>query len=80
MTKSLLVGILLSSGTFLVAFSAEAALLSSYQFNGKGNWSIDGVGGNRSPVGTISANLPLGSTVEKAFLYSITFFNPKSDY
>lgn len=47
-----------------------ADLTSSYQFNGKGNWSIDAVGGNNTPVGTLQASVPLGATVERAFLYS----------
>jgi hypothetical protein len=49
---------------------ANAALFNTYQFNGKGNWSIDGVGSNSSPVGTLEALVPSGSTIEKAFLYS----------
>jgi hypothetical protein len=49
---------------------ASATLLTSYQFNGNGNWSLDGVGSNSTPVGNIDAFVPVGSTVEKAFLYS----------
>jgi hypothetical protein len=52
----------------------QASLITSYQFNGNGNWSIDGVGGNQ-PIGGIGAFVPLGSTVEKAFLYSTTWNN-----
>jgi len=55
---------------------AHAALLESFQFNGKGNWSIDAVGSNSTPVGDLTTTVPTGSTVEKAFLYSSTFFNP----
>ena len=54
---------------------ASAALTNSYQFNGKGNWSIDGVGSNNTPVGSINAIVPVGSTVVKAFLYSTTLGN-----
>lgn len=54
----------------LLGTSAAASLMSSYQFNGKGNWSLDGIGGNTTPVGDIAALVPVGSTVEKAFLYS----------
>lgn len=50
--------------------SAHASLAVSYQFNGNGNWSIDGVGSNNTPVGTLQAYVPLGSTVQKAFLYT----------
>ncbi|HEU5077734.1 MAG TPA: PEP-CTERM sorting domain-containing protein [Opitutaceae bacterium] len=49
---------------------AMASLESSYQFNGRGNWSLDAVGSNNSPVGTVQAYVPVGSIVEKAFLYS----------
>ncbi len=49
---------------------AHASLDVSYQFNGNGNWSLDAVGSNSSPVGDISAIVPTGSTVVKAFLYS----------
>ncbi len=52
---------------------ASAALTNSYQFSGKGNWSIDGVGSNNTPVGSINAIVPVGSTVVKAFLYSTTY-------
>ena len=50
--------------------TAFASLESSYTFNGRGNWSLDGAGSNVTPVGTIDAVVPAGSTVEKAFLYS----------
>jgi hypothetical protein len=53
--------------------SARASLTTSYQFNGNGNWSIDAIGSNNSPVGNLSAVVPLGSTIEKAFLYSTTY-------
>lgn len=49
---------------------AHASLALNYQFNGNGNWSIDGVGSNDTPVGTLQAYVPAGSTVVKAFLYS----------
>ena len=55
--------------------AALASLTSTYQFNGKGNWSIDAVGSNSSPVGVVEAAVPVGSTVEKAFLYSSRVFN-----
>lgn len=47
-----------------------ASLSLNYQFNGNGNWSIDGVGSNNTPVGLLQAYVPVGSTVQKAFLYS----------
>ena len=54
----------------LAVGTAQASLSKTYQFNGKGNWSLDAVGSNDTPVGDISAIVPVGSTVEKAFLYS----------
>lgn len=54
----------------LACSPAMASLAKSYQFNGKGNWSLDAAGSNSTPVGSISAVIPTGSTVEKAFLYS----------
>jgi hypothetical protein len=53
-----------------LASTARASLVVSYQFNGNGNWSLDAVGSNNTPVGILQAVVPLGSTVEKAFLYS----------
>lgn len=54
-----------------VSAPAGATLLNSYQFNGTGNWSLDACGSNSGdPLCTIEAEVPTGSTVEKAFLYS----------
>lgn len=53
-----------------IAPLAHASLSLNYQFNGRGNWSIDGVGSNNTPVGTVQAYVPVGSTVERAFLYT----------
>jgi len=47
-----------------------SSMNTGYQFNGKGNWSLDAVGSNNTPVGNLRAIVPPGSTVEKAFLYS----------
>ncbi|MFQ5534054.1 MAG: PEP-CTERM sorting domain-containing protein [Sphingomonadales bacterium] len=55
--------------------TANAALINSFQFNGTGNWSLDAVGSNSTPVGDLSALVPVGGTVEQAFLYSSTFGN-----
>lgn len=58
--------------TGLVSHTALASLTVSYQFNGTGNWSIDAWGtGNVDNF--VSALVPSGSTVEKAFLYSSTY-------
>jgi hypothetical protein len=52
--------------------SAQGALTPYYQVQGNVNWSLDGVGSNSTPVGTVSAVVPVGSTVLQAFLYSTT--------
>jgi hypothetical protein len=44
----------------------------NYVFNGKGGYSADGLGQNGTG-GTIQAEVPGGSTVEKAFLYGTYF-------
>lgn len=49
------------------------SLTSNYTFVGKGNWSLDGVGGQSTGGGTISAAVPDASRVEAAFLYGTTF-------
>lgn len=54
----------------LISPAGLAALDVSYQFQGRGNWSIDGVGSVSNPTGTVSAIVPVGSTVEIAYLYS----------
>jgi hypothetical protein len=48
-------------------------LTPSFQFFGHGNWSLDAVGSNNTPIGPIHAVVPPGSTVVKAFLYSTMF-------
>ncbi|WP_430015963.1 PEP-CTERM sorting domain-containing protein [Microcystis aeruginosa FBCC-A68] len=74
LTMKLKIACLIALGLVLSEVpKASAALTNSYQFNGKGNWSIDGVGSNNTPVGSIDAIVPLGSTVVKAFLYSTTY-------
>ncbi len=62
----MLAGLVLAGGTT----GLRAELTKSYQFNGKGNWSIDGLGGNGTPVGLLQASIPVGATVQKAYLYS----------
>lgn len=62
---ALLLGVGLAIGT-----SANATLINNFQFNGKGNWSLDAVGSNSTPVGDLTAIVPVGSTIEQAFLYS----------
>lgn len=56
---------------FFGAIVADAGLSKKYQFNGKGNWSLDAIGGNNTegPIGVLRAVVPPGSTVVKAYLY-----------
>jgi hypothetical protein len=68
--KRKLLRALMAGAALMAVGSAQASLTSFYQFNGKGNWSIDAIGGNTTPVGIVQASVPVGSTVEKAFLYS----------
>lgn len=51
------------------------SLTANYTFVGKGNWSLDGVGGQATGGGTVSSIVPEGSRVEAAFLYGTTFAN-----
>lgn len=51
------------------------SLTANYTFVGRGNWSIDGAGGQAIGANrTVSAVIPEGSRVEAAFLYTSTFF------
>lgn len=61
--------LILTIGLLMLAPAASAALSVNYQFNGQGNWSLDGCGSS-SNVCDISAEVPVGSTIETAFLYS----------
>jgi hypothetical protein len=47
---------------------SRAALFSSYVFQGQGNWSVDGA----STGNNLQIQVPIGSTVSKAFLYAST--------
>lgn len=50
--------------------TARAQLTPSFTWSGNGNWSLDAVGSNNTPVGDVQADVPVGSTIVKAFLYS----------
>lgn len=56
----------------LAAPIASATLTVEYQFNGRGNWSIDGAGSTGQNY-TLRAMVPTGSTVEKAFLFQTQY-------
>lgn len=63
-------------GVLALALSgvANASLTLNYTFNGNGGYSADGLGQNGTG-GTVQAEVPAGSTVQKAFLYGTYFFN-----
>jgi hypothetical protein len=65
------------AGDVLTTASVGAASLDQgYVFNGKGGYSADGLGQDldvEEPGGSIQADVPAGSTVEKAFLYGTYF-------
>lgn len=56
--------------TALMASGASASLTPVEIFNGRVGVSIDGLGSNNSPVGNIQADIPAGSTILRAYLYS----------
>lgn len=49
------------------------SLTANYTFVGKGNWSLDAIGGQASGGGIVTAIVPTGSRIEAAFLYGSTF-------
>jgi hypothetical protein len=49
-----------------VGHTASAALLPVGIFNGNVGVSIDGIGSNSSPVGSVQASVPAGSTIVAA--------------
>ena len=51
------------------------SLSANYTFVGKGNWSLDGVGGQATGGGVVSSIVPEGSQVEAAFLYGTSYGN-----
>jgi hypothetical protein len=50
--------------------AASAGLTSAGTWTGTVGVSVDGVGSNSAPVGTIQANIPVGATILQAYLYS----------
>jgi len=65
---------LVLTGLF-VAGPATAALTEFQTFTGKVGYSADGFG-SVDQTGTISASVPVGATVEAAYLYTSMFSNP----
>ncbi|MGH3041628.1 MAG: PEP-CTERM sorting domain-containing protein, partial [Gaiellaceae bacterium] len=62
------------TAALIFATAANAGLTVNYVFNGHGGFSSDGLGQNGTG-GTVEADVPAGSTVQKAFLYGTYFFN-----
>jgi hypothetical protein len=62
------------AGTLIFATAANASLTLNYVFNGNGGFSSDGLGQDQVG-GTVQAEVPAGSTVQKAFLYGTYYFN-----
>lgn len=58
----------------LAAGSAQASLVAFQQYTGHVGYSADGFG-STGQSGTISASVPLGSTVLAAYLYTSTYYN-----
>jgi hypothetical protein len=58
----------------LATGSAHASLTAFQQYNGNYGYSSSGFG-STTQAGTISASVPVGSTVTAAYLYTSTFFN-----
>jgi hypothetical protein len=56
------------------AAAANASLTLNYVFTGHGGYSADGLG-QAGTGGTVEAEVPAGSTVQKAFLYGTYFFD-----
>ena len=68
-----LVAVLIAALTLTLTAVANASLTTSYTFNGHGGYSADGLGQN-GPGGVLRAEVPAGSTVQKAFLYGTHYF------
>jgi len=69
---------LLLTAALIFATAANASLTVNYVFNGNGGYSADGLGQNGTG-GTLAAEVPAGSTVQKAFLYGTYFSSPAPD-
>jgi hypothetical protein len=68
---------LVAAVTMVFAAAANASLTVNFVFNGHGGYSADGLGQNGTG-GTVQAEVPAGSTVQKAFLYGTYFTNAPS--
>ena len=49
---------------------ASASLTTAGTWTGNVGMSVDGIGSNASPAGTVDASIPVGATILQAYLYS----------
>jgi uncharacterized repeat protein (TIGR01451 family) len=59
--------------------ASAAELINTYTFHGHGGYSADGLG-DTTGSGTIQAEVPPGSHVERAFLYKTFFYAPGRNF
>jgi hypothetical protein len=69
---------LVAAAMLALAAVANASLTVNYVFTGHGGYSADGLGQNGTG-GTVEAEVPAGSTVQKAFLYGTYYFTSAPD-
>jgi hypothetical protein len=72
--RTVSVAVFTLTAVLIFATAANASLTINYVFNGHGGFSSDGLGQNGTG-GTVEADVPAGSTVQKAFLYGTYYFN-----
>lgn len=70
MNKTIVTLLVLVSSALVIPQVVRADLDPVGIWNGNVGLSIDGVGSNNTPVGSISASIPLGATIKAAYLYS----------
>lgn len=62
---------LLAAGMLMVfSAAASAGLVTQNIYTGRVDLSIDAIGSNFTPVGSVQAHVPVGSTILQAYLYS----------
>lgn len=70
MRKLRLIQGLIACACVILSMGATATLVPAGIFTGNVGVSIDGIGSNSAPVGDVQANIPIGSTILQAYLYS----------
>ena len=66
----LLTKLTVAGAMFALSGVAAAALTTAGTWTGNVGLSVDGVGSNASPVGSVQATIPVGATILQAYLYS----------